>query len=153
MTPPVKLEVASGHKAYLAYEVTNNTFCVTLGGAGIGSIGTSPVYTKAGNSFAGFDTATGCSGGAPTTIKQVNGTMTATTCKLEDGSFVMGAAFEKTGSVSSGYFISNVASGPSKTAVAGSCNLPAGNASKTACNGLTPTAGVWTSTTIADVCL
>ncbi len=144
----VKLEVSSGHKAYLAYEITNNTFCVTLTGAGMGSIGKSPVYSKSDNSFAGFDTATGCSS-VPTTIKEVNGTLTATTCKLDDGSFTMGAAFEKTGSVSSGYFISNTASGPSKTAIAGSCTgYTATN--ETAC---IAGSGTWSSTTIADVCL
>ncbi len=50
----VKSEVSSGHKAYMAHETFNNTFCATLDSAGIQTVGTSNLYTSATNSFAGF---------------------------------------------------------------------------------------------------
>ncbi len=151
----VKLEVSSAQKAYLAYEVVENTFCVSLAGAGIGTIGTSAVYTNSDDNFAGFNSET-CtvSTVTSTNIKTAGSTLSPTSCVLDEGSFKLGAAFEKTNSQAVGYWISDDASGPTKTTIGGACSgTPSGCTAETTRNGCIGVTGCsWIPSAISDVC-
>ena len=134
----VKLEVSSAHKAYLAYDTANNSFCADLAGAGVATIGTSAIYANASESFAGFSDTTACNlgtgalennvaaetGGTPKPIGDVG------SCELSHGSFTVGVGFIKTGSIAEGYFITDTASGPTASNDGGTCVL---NGVSTAC--------------------
>ena len=117
----VQSEVSSGHKAYMAHETFNNTFCATLESAGISTAGTSNLYTSAPDSFAGFNTSGCLPTISATDISNKNGTsIGAADCVLDADEFVFGAAYQK-GSVMSGYYMSNEDSGPKATAT-GTCD-------------------------------
>ena len=158
----VKSDVSNASKAYLAYDATYNTFCVSLSDAGLSAFGDSDIYTGAGvNSFMGFDhPLTGCTGvtlGSNDVQKTAGSGVGGATCELEAASFKMGAGFKK-GDKSVGYNITNTSSAPKATA-GGTCS-DSSKTSSTTCTGNwdddadsnTPdVARVWTAS-IADVC-
>ncbi len=148
----VKLEVSSGQKAYLAYDTANNSFCTSLAGAGVATIGTSAIYANASEGYAGFNNVGGgCSASNLENDNNSGTDLDPSSCELTHGSFKLGAGFIKTGSVAEGYFITDEDSGPTASNDGGSCaddggggcSTPPGN--KDDCNAATDCE--WTSPT------
>ena len=149
----VKLEVSSAQKAYLAYDTVENTFCVNLAGAGVGTVGTSAVYTQADDNFAGFNSDS-CTI-ALTGIKTGGSTLSPSLCVLDESTFRFGAGFDRS-SQAVGYHIGDGDSGPREstpgTASCGQTVSGTGtctHTNKTACN--SDNDCQW-SASIADIC-
>ena len=149
----VKLEVSSGHKAYLAYDTVHNTFCTSLENAGVKTIGTSAIFENANDSFAGFVAGTGCTA-SDISNQEAPAPIIHTACQLGQGSFKLGAGFVKTGSVAVGYFIGDGDSGPTVTTTPGTCACTTSATATTEPTCLAAACtGAWTPTpTIANLC-
>ena len=151
----IKADVSSGHRAYLAHDAVNNTFCATLAGVGLTGIGSSDVYK--GDSHAGFksDTCT-VSLTASDLENHVGSALSGASCVLDESSFVFGAAF-KSGDTSSGYYMENDDTGP-QTTTQGSCTGYSGCTSKANCEAAAhtchaqATGQTWVASAITDVC-
>ena len=145
----VKLEVSSAHKAYLAKDTVENSFCFNLAGAGVATIGTSAVYKNASKSFAGFET-DNCNPGVTGDIGNDNGNaIGAATCALAAGSFKLGAGFEKTNSRAVGYWISDGDSGPTKSTPGSAHCTDTTYTAQLACEN---NGKVWVTVSITDIC-
>ena len=132
----VKSDISNARKAYLAYDAVNNTFCVSLAGAGLAGLGESDTYKKADAFFMGLKLGTGtgaCASNDPDgdDIKKEKGSdVGGNSCTLKSSTFKMGAGFKK-GGHTVGYSIANNSSGPE--AAVGVCSK-AGLDSKADCD-------------------